>query len=168
MCSSTVNVGNCCLIETNALRVARWQHFCITSPARARKETYSRLSFFCAPRGRKSADARSEAAASGNLRARDQKVFRQNERVASAGAAKREPLKLDKGTVTPGEIGMRLSLPFARAGGNVMDSHYGCVLGHIMNNSYRLGSDVPFAETATDFGGNQDAAEQSWPGQFLQ
>jgi hypothetical protein len=29
------------------------------------------------------------------------------------------------------------------ANGNVLDAHYGCVLGHLMNNSYRLGQPMP-------------------------
>ena len=45
------------------------------------------------------------------------------------------------------------------ANGNVHDAHYGCVLGHLMNNSYRLGSEVPFNEKAGKFGDNADAAE---------
>ena len=45
------------------------------------------------------------------------------------------------------------------ANGNVNDAHYGCVLGHLMNNSYRLGEDVPFNLKAGRFGDNKDAAE---------
>ena len=45
------------------------------------------------------------------------------------------------------------------ANGNVMDAHYGCVLGHLMNNSYRLGEEVPFNAKAGSFGDNTDAAE---------
>lgn len=45
------------------------------------------------------------------------------------------------------------------ANGNVHDAHYGCVLGHLMNNSYRLGKKVPFNEKAGAFGDNKDAAE---------
>ena len=40
-----------------------------------------------------------------------------------------------------------------------MDAHYGCVLGHLMNNSYRLGEQVPFNAKAGSFGDNTDAAE---------
>ncbi|MBU6236358.1 MAG: Gfo/Idh/MocA family oxidoreductase [Planctomycetes bacterium] len=29
------------------------------------------------------------------------------------------------------------------ANGNALDAHYGCVLGHLMNNSYRLGQSMP-------------------------
>jgi hypothetical protein len=45
------------------------------------------------------------------------------------------------------------------ANGNVYDAHYGCVLGHLMNNSYRLGQKVPFNKKAGQFGDNKDAAE---------
>ena len=45
------------------------------------------------------------------------------------------------------------------ANGNARDAHYGCVLGHLMNNSYCLGRKVPFNATAGDFGNNRDAAE---------
>ena len=45
------------------------------------------------------------------------------------------------------------------ANGNVYDAHYGCVLGHLMNNSYRLGETVPFNQKAGRFGDNADAAE---------
>jgi hypothetical protein len=45
------------------------------------------------------------------------------------------------------------------ANGDVHDAHYGCVLGHLMNNSYRLGKKVPFNKKAGRFGDNKDAAE---------
>ena len=45
------------------------------------------------------------------------------------------------------------------ANGNALEAHYGCVLGHLMNNSYRLGSKVPFNAKAGRFGDNADAAE---------
>ena len=45
------------------------------------------------------------------------------------------------------------------ANGNVKDAHYGCVLGHLMNNSYRLGEEVPFNQKAGRFGDNKDAFE---------
>ncbi|RMF39201.1 MAG: gfo/Idh/MocA family oxidoreductase [Planctomycetota bacterium] len=45
------------------------------------------------------------------------------------------------------------------ANGNVHDAHYACVLGHLMNNSYRLGERVPFNLRAGRFGDNADAAE---------
>ena len=45
------------------------------------------------------------------------------------------------------------------ANGNVLDAHYGCALGHLMNNSYRLGTEVPFNEKAGRFGDRADVAE---------
>ena len=38
-----------------------------------------------------------------------------------------------------------------------MDAHYACVMGHLINNSYRLGSKVPFNAKAGKFGDNSDA-----------
>ena len=43
------------------------------------------------------------------------------------------------------------------ANGNAVDAHNGCVLGHLMNNSYRLGKKVPFNAKAGRFGDNSDA-----------
>ena len=45
------------------------------------------------------------------------------------------------------------------ANGNARDAHYACVLGHLMNNSYRLGAEVPFNARAGKFGDNKDASE---------
>lgn len=45
------------------------------------------------------------------------------------------------------------------ANGNALDAHKGCVLGHLMNNSYRLGKQVPFNAKAGRFGDNKDAYE---------
>lgn len=45
------------------------------------------------------------------------------------------------------------------ANGNAMDAHYGCVLGHLMNNSYRLGRNVSFDTMADQLGDNADAHE---------
>jgi hypothetical protein len=45
------------------------------------------------------------------------------------------------------------------ANGNAEDAHYGCVMGHLMNNSYRLGRKLPFNAKAGKFGDNEDAAE---------
>ena len=75
-----------------------------------------------------------------------------------------EPLKIDPGHVTPGGnwgsfiAAVRANDP-SMANGNVEDAHYGCVLGHLMNNSYRLGKSVPFSAKAASFGDNKDAAE---------
>jgi len=75
-----------------------------------------------------------------------------------------EKLKLDPGEVTPGG-NWRAFISAIRAGdpsmanGNAMDAHRGCVVGHLMNNSYRLGSQVPFNAKAGTFGDNKDASE---------
>jgi len=45
------------------------------------------------------------------------------------------------------------------ANGNVHDAHYGCVVGHLINNSYRLGKNVPFNKKAGQFGDNKEAFE---------
>ena len=43
--------------------------------------------------------------------------------------------------------------------GNMLEAHYSCVVGHLMNNSYRLGQKVPLNAKAGKFGDNKDAAE---------
>lgn len=80
------------------------------------------------------------------------------------GSTTAEDLPLPPGNVTPGgEWGSFIKA--VRAGdpsmvnGDVYDAHYGCVVGHIMNNSYRLGETVPFSAKSASFGDNKDAAE---------
>jgi predicted dehydrogenase len=46
------------------------------------------------------------------------------------------------------------------ANGTMYDAHYSCALGHLMNNSYRLGKKVPFNEKAGSFGDNKIAYEE--------
>ena len=46
------------------------------------------------------------------------------------------------------------------ANGNMVDAHYSCTLGHLMNISYRLGKKVPFNEKAGRFGDNAPAYEE--------
>ena len=85
-------------------------------------------------------------------------------KILRPGASEPEPLPVEPGDITPGGnwaafiAAVRANDP-SMANGNVMDAHYGCVLGHIMNNSYRLGNEVPFTEDACDFAGNEDAIE---------
>jgi predicted dehydrogenase len=80
------------------------------------------------------------------------------------GSTTGEKIDLPGGKVTPGGnwasfiAACRAKDP-SMANGNVHDAHYGCVLGHLMNNSYRLGQTVPFNKKAGRFGDNQDAAE---------
>ena len=82
----------------------------------------------------------------------------------SKGSNEGEPLTLPKGKITPGGnwasfiAACRASKP-EMANGNAMDAHYGCVLGHVMNNSYRLGEKAPFNAKAGRFGDNKTAYE---------
>ena len=46
------------------------------------------------------------------------------------------------------------------ANGTMVDAHYSCTLGHLMNTSYRLGEKVPFNEKAGQFGDNKLAYEE--------
>ena len=80
------------------------------------------------------------------------------------GSDKGEKIDFGQGKVTPGGnwgsfvAACRAGDP-SMANGDVNDAHYGCVLGHLMNNSYRLGEEVPFNLKAGKFGDNKDAAE---------
>ncbi|MDH3584585.1 MAG: Gfo/Idh/MocA family oxidoreductase [Phycisphaerae bacterium] len=80
------------------------------------------------------------------------------------GSSKGERVSVPRGKVTPGGnwgsfiAACRAGDP-SMANGNVMDAHYGCVVGHLMNNSYRLGRKVPFNAKAGRFGDNADAQE---------
>jgi hypothetical protein len=80
------------------------------------------------------------------------------------GSNEGEKLNLPNGQVTPGG-NWAAFIAACRAGdpqmanGNVDDAHYGCVLGHLINNSYRLGETVPFNEKAGRFGDNHAAHE---------
>jgi predicted dehydrogenase len=80
------------------------------------------------------------------------------------GSSRGGKLSLPPGRVTPGGnwgsfiAACRAGKP-GMANGNALDAHYSCVLGHLMNNSYRLGTKVPFNARAGRFGDNRDAAE---------
>lgn len=80
------------------------------------------------------------------------------------GSSTGEKISVDPGHVTPGGnwasfiAACRAGDP-SMANGNAHDAHYGCVLGHLMNNSYRLGKPVPFNAQAGRFGDNADAHE---------
>ncbi|MFG0263226.1 MAG: Gfo/Idh/MocA family protein, partial [Novipirellula sp. JB048] len=84
-------------------------------------------------------------------------------KILRPGADQPEDLKVPAGKVTPGGhfnafiSAVRANDP-SMANGNVSDAHYGCVLGHLMNNSYRLGHEVPFNANAGQLGDNTDAA----------
>lgn len=80
------------------------------------------------------------------------------------GSDKGDDIKVPDGKVTPGgEWGSFIKAVRANdpsmANGNVYDAHYGCVVGHLINNSYRLGENVPFNKKAGQFGDNTDAYE---------
>lgn len=80
------------------------------------------------------------------------------------GSTEGEKLDLPDGKVTPGGnwtafiAACRKGDP-SMANGNASDAHYGCVLGHLINNSYRLGKSAPFSLSAGQFGDNRDAIE---------
>jgi len=80
------------------------------------------------------------------------------------GSDKGEKFDVPSGNVTPGGnwgsfiAACRAGDPMM-ANGNVTDAHRGCVLGHLMNNSYRLGESMPFNAKAGRFGDNRDAFE---------
>lgn len=80
------------------------------------------------------------------------------------GSSSGEKVKVDAGKVTPGGCfgafiaACRAGNP-ALANGTMEDAHFSCVVGHLMNNSYRLGEKVPFNAKAGRFGDNKAAAE---------
>jgi predicted dehydrogenase len=80
------------------------------------------------------------------------------------GSDEGEPIKVPGGKVTPGgAFGSFINA--VRAGdptlsnADALTAHRSCTLGHVMNNSYRLGEQVPFNQKAGRFGDNADAAE---------
>ncbi len=80
------------------------------------------------------------------------------------GAKQGENISVASGKVTPGGnwgsfiAACRAGDP-SMANGNALAAHHGCVLGHLMNNSYRLGKKVPFNAKAGGFADNRDASE---------
>lgn len=80
------------------------------------------------------------------------------------GSDQGEEVSVPAGDVTPGGNWTSF-ITACRAGdpslvnGDVHDAHNACVLGHLMNNSYRLGEQVPFNAKAGRFGDNSDAHE---------
>jgi hypothetical protein len=46
------------------------------------------------------------------------------------------------------------------ANGDMEVAHYSCLLGHVMNNSYRIGKKVPFNKKAGRFGDDKLAYEE--------
>ncbi|MFQ5732160.1 MAG: Gfo/Idh/MocA family protein [Planctomycetaceae bacterium] len=96
----------------------------------------------------------------GSKIAEEGRVFRYYAKGAKSG----EIVKVPKGKVTPGGnwgafiTAVRAGDP-KLANGNALQAHYACVLGHLMNNSYRLGEKVPFNAKAGGFRDNPDATE---------
>jgi predicted dehydrogenase len=85
-------------------------------------------------------------------------------KIRRPGSDRFEDLKLEPGRVTPGG-NWRSFITAVRAGdpalanGGVRAAHEGCVLGHLMNNSYRLGTEVPFSgKAAAAFGNRPEVA----------
>lgn len=80
------------------------------------------------------------------------------------GSDKGEKVSVPGGKVTPGGnwgsfiAACRAGKP-EMANGTAADAHYSCTLGHVINNSYRLGQKVPFNEKAGRFGDNKEAYE---------
>lgn len=80
------------------------------------------------------------------------------------GSKTGEKINVPGGKVTPGG-NWKAFITACRAGdpglanGTAEQAHYSCVLGHLMNNSYRLGTQVPFNSRAGRFGDNKDAYE---------
>ena len=85
-------------------------------------------------------------------------------RIRRPGGKEFESLDIPPGRVTPGG-NWQSFVTAVRAGdpkvanGDVHDAHRGCVLGHLMNNSYRLGVEMPFDEKAVRFGDRADVGE---------
>ena len=80
------------------------------------------------------------------------------------GSTEGEVITFPNGKVTPGSswgsfvTACRAGDPMM-ANGNMDVAHHSCVVGHLMNNSFRLGEEVPFNEKAGRFGDNKDAYE---------
>lgn len=81
-----------------------------------------------------------------------------------AGSSEGEEITIEPGNVTPGGnwgsfiTACREGNP-QMANGNALDAHYGCVLGHLMNNSYRLGQSADFDANAGGFAAGSHAQE---------
>jgi len=80
------------------------------------------------------------------------------------GSDQGEPVDVPDGKVTPGGNWTSF-ITACRAGDPSLSnapadiSHRSCVVGHLMNNSYRLGKKMPFNVKSGQFGDNKDAYE---------
>ena len=85
-------------------------------------------------------------------------------RYYAPGSTTGESIDVPDGDVTPGGnwgafiAACRAGDP-SMANGTAPEAHNACVLGHLMNNSYRLGKRVPFNAKAGRFGDNAEAHE---------
>ncbi len=85
-------------------------------------------------------------------------------RYYAKGRTEGEKIVVPDGKVTPGGnwgsfvAACRAGRP-EMANGGVMEAYYSSTLGHLMDNSYRLGKTVPFNAKAGRFGDNKDAYE---------
>ncbi len=80
-----------------------------------------------------------------------------------AGSDVGEDIDVPEGHVTPGgNYGSFINACRANdptmANGNAYDAHYGSVVGHLMNNSYRLGQPMPFNAQSARFGDSRPEA----------
>lgn len=86
------------------------------------------------------------------------------DRYYARGSSEGEPINVPEGDVTPGG-NWRAFITACREGkpelanGTAQEAHYACVLGHLMNNSYRLGAPAPFEAKSGRFGDNREAHE---------
>lgn len=80
------------------------------------------------------------------------------------GSDKGEKVSVPPGKITPGGnwgsfiAACRAGKP-EMANGTAAEAHLSCTLGHVINNSYRLGKKVPFNAKAGRFGDNAEAHE---------
>tara|TARA_B100000809_G_scaffold201569_1_gene202193 strand:- start:782 stop:1366 length:585 start_codon:yes stop_codon:yes gene_type:complete len=86
------------------------------------------------------------------------------ERYYPKGSNNAEKIDIPAGKVTPGGnwrsfVSACLAGDQMMANGNMEEAHYGCVLGHVMNNSYRIGKEAPFNEKAGKYGDDKDVHE---------
>jgi len=81
-----------------------------------------------------------------------------------AGSSNGEILDIPDGKLTPGgTYGSFINACRANdpnmVNGNVFDAHRTCAMGHLLNNSYRLGKKMPFNSKVGSFGDNKDEYE---------
>lgn len=82
----------------------------------------------------------------------------------AAGSTEGVPIDVPDGKVTPGG-NWTAFITACRAGDPTLSNapadvaHPSCVVGHLMNNSYRLGKKMPFNVKSGQFGDNKDAYE---------